>query len=62
MRVLKNFIKKGILLYIMEKNEFTNEEKSKILIDFSTNLLENQVDISPEIVKIINENYEEILL
>lgn len=46
----------------MEEDKFTDEEKLKILINFSTDLLENQVDISPEIAKIINENYEDILL
>ncbi len=45
-----------------EKEQFTDEEKLKILVNFTKNLMENQVDISPEFAKTINDHYDDILL
>ena len=44
----------------MSDNELTPEE-TKILTDFYNKLCGEQVDLEPEVVKMINENFWELL-
>ena len=43
-------------------NNYTDEEKLEILINFARNILEQQVEPDYEIVQTINENLEDLLL
>lgn len=43
-------------------NNYTDEEKLEILLNFTKNMLEEQVDIDPEFAKIIEDNWEDLLL
>ena len=43
-------------------SNYTDEEKLEILTNFAKNMLKEQVDIDPEFVKIINDNWEGLLL
>ena len=43
-------------------NNYTDEKKLEILINFARNILEQQVEPDYEIVQTINENLEDLLL
>lgn len=46
----------------MVNNNYTNEEKLEILINFARNIVEQQVGHDYELAQIINENFEDLLL
>lgn len=43
-------------------NNYTDEEKLEILINFARNILEQQTEPDYEIAQIVNENLEDLLL
>jgi hypothetical protein len=44
-----------------ENQEYTDEQKIEILQDFANKLINNQVDLDPEIEALVNEHFWELV-